>query len=132
MTKIHHTKVKGSSLSREKISTSGEFETKSKFSNNSPTTEDYVEYEEEGMDLEKDRVFTQKLINSGQAWQMQGSYGRHAMDMINSGQCMLGKESHTDYYGNRVGSRYDVVKGTKGSEEFLSEDAREQLKKEKL
>jgi len=131
MTKINKSKVKGSALSRDIPSTLNEFKIK-KPSSQSPTTEDYIKFEEEGMELEEDRKFTQKMINSGQAWSMQGSYGRHAMDMIESGQCMLGKESHTDYYGNKVGSRYDVVKGTKGSEDFLNDDAREQLKREKL
>lgn len=131
MTKIHHSKVKGSSLSREKISTLGEFKEKKPL-DNSPATEDYIKFEEEGMDLKDDRKFTQKLINSGMAWKLQGAYGRHAMDMIESGQCMLGKESHHDAYGNKVGSRYDVVEGSKGSFNYLKDDAREQLKKEKL
>ena len=61
----------------------------------------------------------QKLINSGNAWRLEGSVGRYCMDMISGGYCMLGKVGHRDYYGNYVPSRYEVEKGTKGSREFV-------------
>ncbi len=52
---------------------------------------------------------------------MEGSIGRSAMDLINSGQCILGEEGHKDYWGNYVPSRTDVKAGTKGSVEFQRE-----------
>ena len=63
----------------------------------------------------------QKLIDSGLAWKLEGSVGRHCMDMITAGYCMLGKESHKDYWGNKVPSRYEVKAGTKGSAEYVDD-----------
>ena len=57
----------------------------------------------------------QDMINTGQVWKMEGSMGREAMALLESGACMLPKEFKTDYYGNKVPSR-DVLKaGTKGT-----------------
>ena len=61
----------------------------------------------------------QELVNTGQAWRMEGSVGRTAMSMIENGLIMLGEEGHTDYWGNYVPSRYEVKAGTKGSEGYL-------------
>jgi len=70
------------------------------------------------LEEEADRIRLQNLIDSGLAWKMEGAVGRAAMDAIRSGHCVLGKESFTDYWGNRVPSRYEVEPGTKGSEEY--------------
>ena len=57
----------------------------------------------------------QEKINTGMAWKLEGSVGREAMSLLDSGACMLPKEFKVDAYGNRVPSR-DVVKdGSKGS-----------------
>ena len=61
----------------------------------------------------------QKLINSGQAWYLEGSIGREAMNLINNGYCYLGLTGHKDFYGNYVPGRYEVKPGTKGSIEFV-------------
>jgi len=63
----------------------------------------------------------QELINSGMAWQLQGSMGRAAMGAIEEGRCMLGHEGHRDYWGNYVPARGEVKAGTKGSREFVAE-----------
>ena len=63
----------------------------------------------------------QSLIDSGMAWRMEGSVGRAAMSSIEAGYNVLGKEGHTDYYGNYVPSRYEVMPGTKGSIEYARE-----------
>lgn len=63
----------------------------------------------------------QELINTGVAWRLEGSVGREAMAMIESGDCMLGDQSHRDYYGNYIPSRYEVKPGTKGSPEYSQE-----------
>jgi hypothetical protein len=60
----------------------------------------------------------QLLINSGQVWLMEGSMGRSAMALIESGDCILGEESHCDYWGNHIPSRTEVKSGTKGSIEY--------------
>ena len=57
----------------------------------------------------------QELIDSGMAWKMEGSIGREAMYLLESGACMLPKVSHYDYYGNKIPSRDEIKKGTKGS-----------------
>lgn len=63
----------------------------------------------------------QRAINSLTAWKLQGSYGRAMMDAINAGRCLLGTSPTTDYWGNRIPSRYEVKEGTKGSREYVQE-----------
>ena len=63
----------------------------------------------------------QALVDSGQVWRMEGSMGRHAMALIESGLIMLGPEPSHDYWGNRIPSRFEVVPGTKGSAEYVQE-----------
>ncbi|MFW6224954.1 MAG: hypothetical protein ACOC4B_01660 [Bacteroidota bacterium] len=57
----------------------------------------------------------QSMIDSGLAWHMEGSIGREAMSLLQSGVCMLPKISHRDYYGNLVPSRDMLKPGTKGT-----------------
>ena len=67
--------------------------------------------------LQKAYGFTdiQNNINTGMAWKLEGSVGREAMSLLDSGACMLPKESKVDTYGNRVPSRDMLKKGTKGT-----------------
>ncbi len=64
----------------------------------------------------------QELINTGTAWKLEGSVGRSAMALIESGECMLGEEGHRDYWGNYVPSRHEVKSGTKGSPEYCKQE----------
>lgn len=73
-----------------------------------------VETEEEQIEA------LQELINSGDAWRLEGSVGRSAMECLNAGLCILGEEGHTDYWGNYVPSRTEVMPGTKGSVEYAA------------
>lgn len=57
----------------------------------------------------------QHLINTGMAWTMEGSVGREAMNLLETGACMLPKKPYSDYYGNRIPSRDDLKAGTKGT-----------------
>lgn len=57
----------------------------------------------------------QHLINTGMAWTMEGAIGREAMNLIETGACMLPKKPYQDYYGNRIPSRDDLKAGTKGT-----------------
>lgn len=57
----------------------------------------------------------QSLIDSGQAWRMEGSCGRAAMSMLEQGACFLPETAHSDYWGNRVPSRNDLKEGTRGT-----------------
>ena len=57
----------------------------------------------------------QDLINSGNAWKLEGSVGRSAMNALESGACYLPTKTYRDYYGNVVPSRDLLKKGTKGT-----------------
>ena len=76
----------------------------------------------ENGEVEPDAYYdaVQRAINSGQAWSLQGSFGRTMMGAIDSGHCLLGKTSARDYYGNWIPSRFDVKPGTKGSFDFVA------------
>jgi hypothetical protein len=63
----------------------------------------------------------QRAINGLAAWRMQGSYGRAMMQAINDGYCLLGREHTRDYWGNRIPSRDEVKRGTKGSFEYVAQ-----------
>ena len=80
---------------------------------------EFVDYLlEDEVDEDEERQSIQNAINSGIAWRLEGHYGRLAMSYIESGACVLGEESFTDYWGNRIPSRYEVEPGTKGSVEY--------------
>lgn len=72
-------------------------------------------------ELEAAKVM-QALINSGEVWHFQGSYGRSAMGALESGRNMLGPKSCSDAYGNFVPSRKLVKAGSKGSRELVVEN----------
>ena len=61
----------------------------------------------------------QHLIDTGEAWRMDGFTGRTAMRLIEDGLCILGTEGHRDFYGNYVPSRIEVQPGTKGSVGYM-------------
>ena len=67
----------------------------------------------------------QELINTGQAWNMEGSVGRQAMSLIENGLCVLGERDFRDYYGNHIPSRDQVQEGTKGSVQFVHDHGNE-------
>lgn len=50
-------------------------------------TNKIIDYESGEMEPEEVYAFFQELIDTGLAWELQGSYGRFAMACINSGQC---------------------------------------------
>ena len=57
----------------------------------------------------------QARIVDGSIWSFEGSVGRQAMNLLDSGVCFLGTEPTSDYYGSRIPSRKQVEEGTKGS-----------------
>lgn len=61
----------------------------------------------------------QHLVNTGQAWRLEGHVGRTAATLIETGELALGPEAVKDYWGNTVPSRFDVESGTKGSVEYV-------------
>lgn len=66
----------------------------------------------------------QNLINTGMAWRLEGSVGRECMAAIESGKAILGPKPMKDYWGNRIPSRSEVKRGTKGSIQYAN-DCRE-------
>jgi hypothetical protein len=79
---------------------------------------DMIAYEEGELDEDQEIEMFQKMINDGSVWHFQGCYGRQAMALIESGQCVLGEVGHRDYWGNYIPSRTEVKAGTKGSLEY--------------
>lgn len=71
--------------------------------------------------LEETVACYQSLIDSGEAWRLEGAVGRTAMDLIEDGFCMLGEQGHKDFWGNYVPSRHEVEAGTKGSRQYVEE-----------
>jgi hypothetical protein len=57
----------------------------------------------------------QDMVNNGSIWGFEGSVGRAANNMLESGALMLPQQRNTDYWGNTVPSRDDLVDGTKGT-----------------
>lgn len=74
-------------------------------------------------DAELDEVVEayQHLVDTGQAWQMEGHVGRTAMALIEDGYVVLGPEGHRDFWGNYVPGRDEVEPGTLGSPEYAAE-----------
>lgn len=70
----------------------------------------------------------QELIDSGLAWKLEGHVGRQCMEAIEAGFCTLGPVGYRDYYGNYVPSKTEVKPGTKGSQEYVQQQQREQLR----
>ena len=52
-----------------------------------PSVTKIISYENGEMNEEEIISFFQELIDSGVAWQLQGSYGRTATDLIEQGLC---------------------------------------------
>ncbi len=48
-----------------------------------------IAYEQGELDEEDTITLFQSLINSGLAWQLQGSYGRTAMALVDAGLCEM-------------------------------------------
>lgn len=69
----------------------------------------------------------QHLVNTGDAWRLEGHTGRTAMSLIEAGVLMLGQEGHRDYYGNYVPGRDEVEPGTKGSRGYVLDHGNEPI-----
>jgi len=54
-----------------------------------PNVQDIIDYENGDMDWDRIVDMFQKLIDSGEAWTLQGSYGRMAMRLVDDGECVL-------------------------------------------
>jgi len=54
-----------------------------------PNVQDIIDYENGDMDWDRMVDMFQKLIDSGEAWTLQGSYGRMAMRLVDDGECVL-------------------------------------------
>lgn len=83
------------------------------------TNIDYTALWREDATEDETLALYQHLVDTGQAWTLEGHVGRTAMALIEAGQITLGEQGHRDYYGNYVPSRFEVEPGTKGSQEFV-------------
>lgn len=77
--------------------------------------DDLIDFENGELSEDREIRMFQILINSGDVWNMQGSYGRRAMQLLKERKCELATIPFTDYYGNHIPSRYEVKAGTTGS-----------------
>lgn len=73
----------------------------------------------------------QELIDSGNAWRLEGSIGRACMAAIESGDAILGPTPTRDAYGNLVPAWWMVQPGTKGSPEFAGRERPEEPSEER-
>lgn len=70
--------------------------------------DDIIAWEDGRMNEAQEKKFFQKLIDGGEAWRLQGMYGRQAQAMIDAGICHYPKKkianarNTTDFYGNRI------------------------------
>jgi hypothetical protein len=78
-----------------------------------------IAWESGEMNQKEEIAFFQKIIDNGQAWKLQGCYGRQAMELIEAGLCTLGKQGRLDAYGNYIPSKTEVKEGSKGSETYV-------------
>jgi hypothetical protein len=85
--------------------------------------QDLLAFEQGELSQEKTIAMFQAMIDDGSVWNMPGSYGRTAMELIEAGLCMLGPVGHRDHYGNYVPSRFEVKPATTGSPEYFEERA---------
>lgn len=73
--------------------------------------------EQDELDAARDR---QVVINTGEGWRLEGSFGRALYAAIEAGANALGRVGVRDYYGNYIPSRTEVKAGTKGSLEYVA------------
>jgi len=76
--------------------------------------DDIMDYETGEMSEAQLKKFFQKLVDTGQAWKLQGSYGRTASAMLNAGFIKFPKKKTYDYYGNPIPMRKKVQTKLKG------------------
>lgn len=79
----------------------------------------FAEYENGELSNDEIIQFFQNLIDTGQCWKLQSTYGRLAMLMIASGKCLLGPVGYRDCYGSWIPSRDEVPAGLPGSREYV-------------
>jgi len=89
------------------------------------TTSDVWEVAVEASSPQAYEEAAQRLISSGTGWGLEGTVGRGLMDLIENGVCVLGADSHRDFWGSRIPSRTDVKRGTFGSITYANRLRRE-------
>jgi len=76
-----------------------------------PNIDNIIAFENGELSQEDTVKMFQEMIDDGSVWGLQGSYGRNATALIQSGLCHHAKIRHKDYYGNIIPSQADVDAG---------------------
>lgn len=71
-----------------------------------------------GMTKEDQRKMWQHLVDTGQAWSLQGWYGRTAQALLDAGEIKYPKNKTHDFYGNPIPTR----KKEKDNRTYMEED----------
>lgn len=79
------------------------------------------------VDQEAELAGLQSLVDSGQAWMLEGSVGRACMAAIEDGAIVLGPTAVRNFYGNRIPSRFEVRHDTTGGITFAHDRHRGEL-----
>ena len=68
----------------------------------STLVQDIIDYENGDMDFDRMVDLFQRLIDSGQAWTLQGHYGRVANNLIDEGHCKFDKKMGKTYWEEKA------------------------------
>jgi len=66
-------------------------------------TSNIIAYETGQLDKKGIIKLFQHLVDTGQAWHLQGHYGRTANALINAGYVVPSRKKTKDYWGNTIG-----------------------------
>lgn len=86
------------------------------------TVSDMIALEtDDNLEPEEVAQILQRAINDGNAWKMQGSYGRSMKAAIDRGECMLGEQPVETSFGGRIPARSEIQDGAPGTRAFVVE-----------
>ena len=75
--------------------------------------DEIIAFETEGLPPAREKRLFQRLVDTGQAFQLQGRFGRQASAMIKAGVIKLPKKTTFDAFGNRIMTREEFARRKK-------------------